>query len=100
MDWWAHLEKIFPGLAGSAGAMMWLQGTWRRKFGLFAFGVLLAWYIPAWLSRETGIPEGVAGLMVGLFGMAIIDKMFSFWFEFDITSILKDWIRKKLGIER
>lgn len=97
-DWWAHVEKILPGVAGSAGALMWLEGSWRRKLGLFLFGVLLAWYLPAWLSQQTGMPEGALGLMVGLFGMAIVDKIFKIWIKLDISTILKDWIRKKLGI--
>lgn len=97
-EWAQHLEKILPGLLGSLGAMLWINGTWNRKLALFAFGGVLAWYIPPWLSEVTGIPEGFGGLLVGLFGMSIVDAIFRTWNDLHISSIVTEWIRLKLGL--
>ena len=99
-DWFSHLEKILPGLLGSMGAMLWIQGSWRRKLALFAFGGVMAWYATPWIYQQTGISEGFLGLMVGLFGMAIVDSVFRIWADLGLSSIVREFIRARLGLPR
>lgn len=99
-DWLNHLEKLAPGLLGSMGAMLWIQGSWKRKLSLFAFGGVMSWYASAWLSHVTGIPEGFAGLMVGLFGMSVVDSIFRAWADLGLSSIVREWVRIRLGLPR
>lgn len=99
-DWLNHLEKLAPGLLGSMGAMLWIQGSWKRKLSLFAFGGVMAWYATPWIYAKTGISEGFLGLMVGLFGMSVVDSIFRAWADLGLSSILREWVRVRLGLPR
>lgn len=80
--------------------MMWIQGSWKRKLGLFAFGGVLAWYASGWLSVVTGIPEGFSGLLLGMFGMSIVDSLFRGWEALNLSALLREYVRQKLGLPR
>lgn len=99
-DWMQHVEKLLPGIFGSMGAMLWIQGTLKRKLALFAFGGVASWYAAPWLSHVTAIPEGFAGLMVGLFGMSVIDSIFRAWQELGFSQLLREWLRARLGLPK
>lgn len=97
-EWITHLEKLLPGAMGSAGALLWINGTWKRKLGLLVFGVIVANYTGTWVAHETDIPETVAGLMVGLFGMAIVDSLFRAWQDLALSTLLNEFVRARLGL--
>lgn len=96
-----HAEgvKAIPGVLGSLfSALFFKETSIVRMGGMFLAGVGTAWYIGPWAAARSGLPEGAAGFLVGLFGVAVIQKLFDVWSNADLGSILSDWIRKILGL--
>ena len=91
-------DKFVAGPAGSLFALLWLKGTWPRKVAMFIGGWALSFYGAPGVATWLGFSEGFAGFLLGLFGMAIVDKMFEAWDVMDLGTILKDWLRKRLGV--
>ena len=90
--------KYLAGPAGSLIALMWIEGTWFRKIAMFAAGWVLSFYGSIHLANWLGFNEGFSGFLLGLFGMSIVDKMFTAWKELEMGSIISDWLKKKLGV--
>jgi hypothetical protein len=95
-----HAEKFVPGLLGSMAALLWLEGNPTRKLGLFVFGVAVSYYFTPWLASESGVPESVTGLTVGLFGMSVVDSIFKVWTSLGLTSLVREWVRARLGLPK
>lgn len=92
------LGKHLAGPAGSFFALMWIDGSWPRKLSMFAAGWALSFYGSPHIATWLGFNEGFAGFLLGLFGMAIVDKMFMSWKELQIGQLITDFIRKRLGV--
>ena len=99
-DWMQHIEKLVPGAMGSVGALLWINGTWKRKIALLILGTAFTYYVGPWVAHETEIPETVAGLMVGLFGMSIVDSLFRAWQDLALSSLAREFIRARLGLPK
>lgn len=54
--------------------MRFLQGSRTAKASMAATGAILAYYGSPYLSLALGIPEGLAGFLTGMFGMAIVSR--------------------------
>lgn len=92
--------KALPGILGSAFATMFFhEPSTPRRVGMFLAGAAVSWYGADWMAVRTGMDEGFSGFLLGLFGMAIIQKIFELWTTFDLGPILRDWIRKILGLK-
>jgi hypothetical protein len=90
--------KAVPGAAGSFVSMLFLRDSWPRRIALFLAGAVLAYYGTPWAVAFVGLDPGFAGFLLGLFGMAVIARMFESWEELEFTSIVRDWVRKVLGL--
>lgn len=64
----------FAGILGAAVSMRYLQGSWPARLSMAASGSLVAYYASPYLSLILGIPEGLAGFLTGMFGMAIVSR--------------------------
>lgn len=64
----------FAGVLGAAVSMRYLQGSWMARISMAASGSLGAYYAAPYLSEVLGIPEGLMGFLVGMFGMAIVSR--------------------------
>lgn len=64
----------FAGVLGAAVSMRYLQGSWMARISMAASGSLGAYYAAPYLSVVLGIPEGLMGFLVGMFGMAIVSR--------------------------
>ncbi|QKQ46837.1 hypothetical protein [Achromobacter denitrificans] len=64
----------FAGVLGAAVSMRYLQGSWMARLSMAASGSLGAYYAAPYLSEVLGIPEGLMGFLVGMFGMAIVSR--------------------------
>lgn len=93
-----EIGKHLAGPAGSLVALFWLRGTIARKCGMFAAGWALSFYGSSHVASWLGFNEGFAGFLLGLFGMSIVDKTFEAWNTLEVGVILKDWLRKRLGV--
>ena len=68
------LAAKFAGVLGAAVSMRYLQGSWMARISMAASGSLGAYYAAPYLSGVLGIPEGLMGFLVGMFGMAIVSR--------------------------
>lgn len=98
-DWPVEALKTLPGVLGSLVASMFFKEvSWRRRWGMFLAGAAISYYGGAWAAAKAGLEQGFAGFLLGLFGMAFVQKVFEMWETFDLTSILRDWLRKVAGL--
>jgi len=92
------LEKLAPGLIGSIGALLWIKGTWPRRIAMMVLGSAASYYGAPHVSNLFNMGEGLAGFLVGLFGMSVVDSVFKTWQDLGLTSIVREFIRSRLGL--
>ncbi|MBC9904836.1 hypothetical protein DXK93_11335 [Achromobacter sp. K91] len=68
------LAAKLAGVLGAAVSMRYLQGSWPARLSMAASGSLVAYYAAPYLSLLLEIPEGLAGFLTGMFGMAIVSR--------------------------
>src|SRR5690606_5682192 len=68
------LAAKLAGVAGAAVSMRYLQGSWPARLSMAASGALISYYAAPHLALRLGIPEGLTGFLLGLFGMAIVSR--------------------------
>lgn len=97
-NWIDHILPKVPGILGSAGALMWIQGTWPRKGAMLILGVVASEYGTGDFAALANVSEGLAGFVVGLFSMTLADWAFRGWDQFALGPLLNEWVRKRLGL--
>lgn len=95
------LEELLPGALGSIVALPFIKGPWHVRLAMVFGGAALSFYathpVVNWL--ELSRSEGLVGFLVGLFGMAIVAKVYEIINSFEAKAVavgLKDWILSKL----
>lgn len=94
------IEKLLPGIIGSAGALLWLNGSLKRRVSMVVLGSCASYWGAPHVAAVTGMSSELAGFLVGLFGMSIVDSIFVTWSELHISAILKEFIRVKLRLPK
>lgn len=92
------LGQLLPGVIGSVGALLWIKGTWKRRIAMAALGSAASYYGAPHLAGMFSIGEGLAGFLVGLFGMSVVDSIFRAWQDLGLTSIIREFVRARLGL--
>lgn len=86
------------GLAGAVVSLRFIPGSWGERLTMAFGGYIFSLTFSSWVSSKVGIPEGGAGFLLGLFGMAILHKAWEFIQAFPIKdiweSLLNRFIRK------
>lgn len=88
------------GFAGAFISLKFIQGTWPERLVMALGGSVFSFYASPWASLKTGLPEGLCGFLLGLFGMAICAKV---WEAIQATPIAELWtalidaVKRKLG---
>jgi len=72
------LAVKIAGVIGAFVSMQFLQGTFWTKLFLALSGAAFSYFAAPYLSEKIGMPEGLAGFLLGLFGMAIISRAWEF----------------------
>lgn len=97
-------DVIAAKLAGVAGAlvsMRFLQGSWPQRISTAICGALISFYAAPYVSARVGIPEGLGGFLMGLFGMAIASRLWE-WVQTTpvagVWQIVIDWLKKRAGV--
>lgn len=100
----SDFDVIAAKLAGVAGAlvsMRFLQGTWPQRISTAICGALISFYASPYVSIRVGIPEGLSGFLLGLFGMAIASRLWE-WVQTTpiagVWQIVIDWLKKRAGV--
>jgi pilus assembly protein TadC len=90
--------KFVPGAVGSLFSMLWIKEHYARMIVMFFGGVAFSYYASTYTVRVTGFDTGIAGFLLGLFGMSIIASLFAGWQKLDISIILRDTLRSFLRL--
>jgi hypothetical protein len=80
------------GPAGGLVAMMFLRDTWPKRFAMAAAACPLSWYGAPVLVQWMPINEGLAGFLLGLFGMSIVSKIFDAWQGVSLGPTIQAWL--------
>ncbi|WP_304306229.1 hypothetical protein [Pseudacidovorax intermedius] len=99
-DGWA--TKL-AGIGGAFVSMGFIKGTLPARAFMAIGGALLSFYFAPWVSAQTGLPEGGAGFLLGLFGMAVVSRIWesvSTWQVQDLWQIAMAWLRRVTGIRK
>jgi len=89
------------GVAGSFASLAFMKGPWSERVVMAIGGTVVSLYAAPWMAQRTGLPEGLSGFLLGLFGMALCSKV---WETIQVTPIADVWktaidaLRKRLGL--
>lgn len=90
------LSSWIPSVIGSAGALLWLDGSYKRRIGLFVLGAFLGVYAGRYISQVYGFPDEMSAFVIGLFGMSIADKLFKTIEQTNLSEIILTFFRRFL----
>jgi len=83
-----EIVKALPGALGSMVALRWITGTWQQRLSAFIGGSAASYYGTSYMSGLMGTDAGFTGFLLGLFGMALVAKLFEALQRLDIGSRL------------
>lgn len=96
------LFKLAAGLAGAVVSLRFVQGTYLERLTMAVGGAALSYFgttpLADWLAAPKA--EGVIGFFIGLFGMAIVAKIYEVIQLLDAKQIAVDvWetVKRKWG---
>lgn len=96
------LSKIIAGVAGAFVSLRFVQGSALERASMALGGAVVSYYAtsPAalWMGMQNA--EGLVGFLIGLFGMAIIAKVYEAIHAVDAPRMAADtWdaIRRRIG---
>lgn len=95
------LAGKLAGLAGAVVSMRFLQGSWPSRISMAIGGALFSYYAAPFLAKFTGLPEGLAGFLLGLFGMAVASRI---WEGIEVLpiqavwQIVLNWLKRLAGV--
>lgn len=81
------LTKL-AGMGGALVSLRFIQGSWPERLTMALGGSLVSLYSTPWAAIKTGLPEGLCGFLLGLFGMAVCAKL---WEAIQLTPIAEMW---------
>lgn len=97
-------DLLATKLAGIVGAILaslaFIKGTWPERIAMAVGGSIVSLYATPWMAAKTGLPDGLSGFLLGLFGMAICAKV---WETIQQVPIAEAWkallaaMQKRLG---
>ncbi len=100
------IAKLGAGIVGAGVSLKWMQGTPIERAGMAIGGAALSYYgttpAAAWLNVKDA--EGLIGFFIGLFGMAIVAKLYEIILQIDAKQAavdlwegVKAWVKRKWG---
>lgn len=94
------LAKHAAGPAGAVTAMLFMRGMdWKHRIAMVIAGSIMAFYGAPLIHHWTGGNEGLSGWLVGLFGMALVAKIFDTWEALELGPLLRKKIAAWLGVQ-
>jgi hypothetical protein len=99
-DAWA--AKL-AGVAGAIVSVRFLQGTWPERLFTALAGAVLSYFATPFLSERIGLPEGLTGFLLGLFGMAVMSRAWE-WIQTTpvaaLWQLLLGWLQRISGTSK
>lgn len=70
--------KLIAGVAGAVVSLRFVQGSLTERISMCVGGAALSYYAATPTALWVGLPhaEGLVGFLIGLFGMAIMAKVY------------------------
>lgn len=70
--------KLIAGVAGAIVSLRFVQGSALERVSMCVGGAALSYYATTPVAAWVGVPdaEGLVGFLIGLFGMAIMAKVY------------------------
>ena len=95
-----NFGKLASGVVGSLVSMNFVAGSRAKKLSMAIGGSALSYYAstPAAMFIETPTAEGLVGFLLGLFGMAIMAKVYEVIQMIDAKQVAADawtWFTRK-----
>lgn len=95
-----NLAKLGAGIAGALTSLRFVKGTWPEKIIMVLGGCGFSFYATELIAAWLAIPkaDGLVGYLCGLFGMAIISKVYEVIQMLDakqVASDVWDWFARK-----
>jgi hypothetical protein len=94
-----EVKESLPGALGSLSALLWLKGSWPLRIGYFCAGTVFALYGSPLVSSMFSMDRGLAGYVLGMFGMALAAKGFELIEAIDVRSLIKRLFNKFFGLK-
>jgi hypothetical protein len=95
MDLHPEVAKAAPGAVGALVALRWMRGTtWLHTVSSFIGGCALSYYGTAHAVKWSGADPGLSGFVLGLFGMAVVAKVFEAMEQFKAAETLGKLLAK------
>lgn len=97
-----NLFKLVAGVAGAAVSLRFVQGTWPERIIMAAGGAALSYFASDLIAKWLAVPDalGLVGFLTGLFGMAIVAKVYEVIQLIDAKQIsidVWDTVKRKWG---
>ena len=83
----AALTKL-AGVVGACISLKFINGTWPERVIMAIGGSAVSYYASPYAAQKAGLPEGLSGFLIGVFGMAICAKG---WEAIQATPIAEVW---------
>lgn len=84
-----ELAKGVPGAIGAVVALRWIAGSPLQRMASVIGGTASSYYGGQHVAAGLGVNQGLAGFLVGLFGMAVANKIFEALAALDIGQRLE-----------
>lgn len=70
--------KLVAGIAGAVVSLRFVHGTFLERISMCIGGAALSYYATTPVAAWVGAPdaEGLVGFLIGLFGMAVMAKVY------------------------
>jgi hypothetical protein len=84
------------GIAGALVSMRFLNGSIWERLTMAVGGATFSVYAAEYVAAKSSLPEGLAGFLLGLFGMSILSRAWE-WFQttqFDFSKWVP-WTKRK-----
>ncbi len=95
-----EVVKIISGVIGALVSLNFVRGTWYAKCLMALGGSCLSYFgacpVTKWLDIAN--IEGLVGFIIGLFGMAVVSKIYELIQVIDAkqaVGLLLDWLARK-----
>lgn len=69
------LATKLSGVIGAFVSMRFLTGSVKERLTSAVAGAVTSFYSAPWVAVRLGMPEGLAGFLIGLFGMAVCSRL-------------------------
>lgn len=95
------IPRAIAGILGSFTALYFFKNkAWAALTVMFIGGLTLSYYATPFVVHlsSNALDPGLAGYLLGLFGMTVTASVFSAWSSLNFSLLANDWLRNFLHL--